>query len=210
MIQHTRLVAWVAALLLAGPIPRPEIQPDRLQKSLSQGRFAEVAQELQQIVLQTGPSLTKPAPAQAKVLRGAIERTRRFLNGTHPVQDRDAARQVLCLSRAFFPEDLPGLEQNALRVGGGVQRPEFIGKPVHRFPATAGKARLQGVVIVEVIIDQEGCARHPRILKGLPLGADDAALAAVQGWTFQPATLDGKIVAVHYVLSVPFTLSDPD
>lgn len=169
----------------------------------------EAAKELQQIVLQAGPSLKSPAPAQAKVLRGAIERTRRFLHEKHPVQDRNAARQVLCLSRAFFPEDLPDLEQNALRVGAGTQRPELIGEPVHRFPPTARKAGLQGVVVIEVIIDQEGCARHPRILKGVPLGVDDAALAAVQSWTFQPATRDGKIVAVYYTLTVQFKLSDP-
>jgi outer membrane biosynthesis protein TonB len=39
---------------------------------------------------------------------------------------------------------------------------------------------------------------------------DGAALAAVRSWTFQPATLDSRIVAVYYVLSVPFKLSDPD
>ncbi|MFY9823465.1 MAG: energy transducer TonB [Thermoanaerobaculia bacterium] len=84
-----------------------------------------------------------------------------------------------------------------------------MGEPVHRFPPTARKAGLQGVVVIEVIIDQEGCARHPRILKGVPLGVDDAALAAVQSWTFQPATRDGKIVAVYYTLTVQFKLSDP-
>jgi TonB family protein len=199
----------VIFLLLAGPAPHLQIQPDQLQRSLSQGRFAEIAKELQQIVLQTGPVLKKPTPAQAKVLRGAIERTRSFLNEKHPVPERNAAHQVLCLSRAFFPEDLPGLLQNAQRVGAGTQRPELIGEPVHRYPSEARKARTQGVVVVEVVIDQEGCARHPKILKGLPLGADDATLAAVQSWTFQPATRDGKIVAVYYTLSVMFNPSDP-
>jgi TonB family protein len=193
----------VVFLLLAGPA----LQPDRLQQSLSQGRFAEAAKELQQIVLQTGPSLEKLAPAQAKVLRAAIERTRRFLNEKHPVQDRNAARQVLCLSRAYFPEDLPGLEK-ALRVGGAVQAPQLIGARAQRFPPQARKAGIQGVVIVEVIVDQEGCVRHPEILKGVP-SLDGAALAAVQSWTFQPARLEGEVVAVHYVLSVPFKLSDP-
>jgi hypothetical protein len=122
MIEH-RAGVWAAIFVLVGAAPHLQIQPERLQQSLSQGRFAEVAKELQQIVLVTGPSLKKPDPAQAKVLRGAIERTRSFLNEKHPVQGRNAARQVLCLSRAFFPEDLPGLLQNAQRVGAGTQRP---------------------------------------------------------------------------------------
>jgi len=190
-------------LLLAAP----QLQPDQLQQSLSQGRFAEAAKELQQIVLQSGPSLKKPAPAQEKALRRAIETTRKFLNEKHPVQDKNAARQVLCLSRAFFPEDLPGIE-DALRVGGDVHGPKLVGERVRRFPSEARKAGIQGAVIVEVVIDQEGCLRHPRVLKGVP-SLDGAALAAVQSWTFQPATLGEKIVAVHYVLIVPFKLSDP-
>jgi TonB family protein len=204
MIEHRRLGIWAAALLLVGPA---QIHSGRLQRSLSQGRFAEAAKELQQSVLQAGPSLKKPAPAQEKVLRRAIETTRRFLAETHPVQDKNAARQVLCLSRAYFPEELPGLE-NALRVGWAVQAPQLIGERVQRFPPQARKAGIQGVVIVEAIVDQEGCVRHPRVLKGVP-SLDGAALAAVQSWTFQPARLEGEVVAVHYVLSVPFKLSGP-
>src|SRR6476646_7515531 len=103
MIEHLKLGVWAAALLLAGSAPRRQVMPDRLQQSLSQGRFVEAAKELQQIVLQSGPSLKKPAPAEEKVLRWRIETTRRFLNEKHPIQDRNGAHQVLCLSRAYFP-----------------------------------------------------------------------------------------------------------
>ncbi|HEX3556558.1 MAG TPA: energy transducer TonB [Thermoanaerobaculia bacterium] len=180
----------------------------QVQPSLSQGRFVEAAKELQQIVLVSGPALKKPAPAEEKVLRGAIAATRRFLNEDHPPADWNAARQVLCLSRAYFAEDPPGLEETALRVGATTQRPELIGKPVRRYPPEARKAGVQGTVIVEVIIDPEGCVRHRRVLKGVPI-LNDAALAAVQSWTFQPVTRDGKVVAVYYVLSVSFNLRDP-
>lgn len=205
MIERTVVLL---AVLLAGPADHLQLQPDQLQQSLSKGRFAEAAKELQQIVLQMGPSLRKPAPAQQKVLRRAIETTRKFLSEKHLVQDKNAARQLLCLSRAFFPEDLPGIE-NALRVGGDVHGPKLVGERVRRFPAEARRAGIQGAVIVEVVIDQEGCVRHPRVLKGVP-SLDGAALAAVQSWTFQPATFGDKIVAVHYVLAVPFNLNDPD
>lgn len=164
---------------------------------------------LQPFVLQSGPALKKPAPEEEKVLRRAIESARRFLNEKPVAQDGNAARQVLCLSRAFFPDDeLPGIE-DALQVGAGLRGPELIGDRVQRFPPEARKAKIQGAVIVEVVIDQEGCVRRPRVLKGVP-GLDAAALAAVQSWTFQPATLDGRTKAVYYVLSVPFQLSDSD
>ncbi|MBW8876226.1 MAG: energy transducer TonB [Acidobacteria bacterium] len=206
MTERALFGFWAPLLLLAGPALHTQAGLDRVQQSLSQGRFVEAAKELQQIVLQSGPALKKPAPAEEKMLRGAIDSTRRFLNEDHPPAERNAARQVLCLSRAYFPEDLPGLEENALKVGAGTQRPELIGEPVRRYPPEARKAGMQGTVIVEAIIDQEGCARRSRVLKGVP-SLDGAALAAVQSWTFQPATRDGKIVAVYYVLSVAFSLN---
>jgi len=204
MIGRLRLGLWATALLLAGSAPHRV----PVQQQLSPARFAEAAKELKQSILQAGPSLKKPAPAQEKVLRREIEAARRFLAERHPAQDQNAARQVLCLSRAYFPEELPGLEK-ALRVGGAVQAPQLIGKRAQRFPLQARKAGIQGVVIVEAIVDQEGCVRHPRVLKGVP-NLDGAALAAVQSWAFQPARLEGEVVAVYYVLSVPFKLSDPD
>jgi TonB family protein len=194
--------------LLFGPALRSQVGLDRIKQLLSKGRFAEAAKELQQIVLQSGPALKKPAPAQEKMLRRAIETTRRFLVEKHPAQDSNAARQVLCLSRAYFPEDLPGIE-DALRVGGAVHGPELVGERVRRFPAEARQAGIQGAVVVEVVVDQEGCVRHPKVLKGVP-SLDRAALAMVQSWTFRPASLEGKDVAVYYVLVVPFKLSDPD
>ena len=140
------------------------------------------------------------------MLRRAIETTRKMLSEPRRSGDRNAARQVLCLSRAYFSEELPGFDE-ALRVGGGVHRPELIGEPLRRYPPEARKAGVQGTVIVEAIVDREGCARQPRVLKGVP-GLDGAALAAVRSWTFQPATFEGRPVAVHYVLPVAFSLKE--
>ncbi|HEX4961056.1 MAG TPA: energy transducer TonB [Thermoanaerobaculia bacterium] len=211
MIERILFALCSGLCLFATPAPAAPgpADLDRIYQALARGRFAAAAANLQRVVVQTGPSL-RNSGLKEKVLRRAIGTTRRFLAEKHPAAERDAARQVLCLSRAFFPgEELPGIE-NALRVGGGVQRPELIGKPSHPYTAVARRARLQGTVIIEAVIDQEGCARQPRVLKGLPLGLDQASLHAVQSWTFQPATLNGRIVAVYYTLTVTFNLSDPE
>lgn len=42
---------------------------------------------------------------------------------------------------------------------------------------------------------------------GYPL-LDESARRAVQGWRFNPATIDGKPIAEWYQLAVPFTLQD--
>lgn len=200
---------FISLILLTTPALQAQSTFEQVRQSLSQGRYPEAAQELQRMALAGVPALKRPTPAEERILRRAIATARKSVEHGSP-EHRDAARQVLCLSRAYFPnEDLPGIEE-ALRVGGGVRPPVLIGKPVRPpYPSKAREAEIQGVVILEVIVDHEGCVRHPRILKGLPMGFDYVALAAVQSWTFQPAMLEGRPRAVHYVVTVPFALKDP-
>ncbi len=93
-----------------------------------------------------------------------------------------------------------------LRVGGDVKRPEKIFAPQPQYTEIARKARIQGVVIIEAIIDKQGLVTNVKILKTLPMGLDNAAADAVGKWRFKPATLNGKPVAVIYNLTVNFRL----
>lgn len=93
-----------------------------------------------------------------------------------------------------------------IRVGGDVKPPEKIHYPSPQYTEIARKARIQGVVIVEAIIDKAGKVTNVKVLKGLPMGLDQAAADAVSRWTFKPATLNGKPVAVIYNLTVNFQL----
>ena len=90
------------------------------------------------------------------------------------------------------------------RVGGDVTRPEKISGPTPVYTELARKARVEGTVIVEAIIDAEGNVADARVLKGLPMGLDRAAVDAVQKWKFKPAMLKGKPVKVYYTLTVNF------
>ncbi|RPH56897.1 energy transducer TonB, partial [bacterium] len=104
------------------------------------------------------------------------------------------------------PGGVPGgmVDEAPLRVGGAVSRPEKISGPQPVYTEMARKARVQGVVIVEAIIDEKGNVTNARVLKGLPMGLDKAALEAVQRWKFKPATLNGRPVRVYYSLTVNF------
>jgi len=106
-----------------------------------------------------------------------------------------------------IPEGPPAAEpEGPIRVGGDVKPPEKLVAPSPQYTEIARKARIQGVVIVEAIIDKEGSVTNVKILKGLPMGLDTAAADAVQKWKFKPATLNGKPVAVIYNLTVNFRL----
>jgi protein TonB len=106
-----------------------------------------------------------------------------------------------------IPEGPPPAEpEGPIRVGGDVKPPEKLVAPSPQYTEIARKARIQGVVIVEAIIDKQGNVTNVKILKGLPMGLDQAAAEAVQKWKFKPATLNGKPVAVIYNLTVNFRL----
>jgi protein TonB len=84
--------------------------------------------------------------------------------------------------------------------------PDKIVAPQPVYTEMARKARIQGVVIVQAIIDKEGNVTNVKILKGLPMGLDQSAVDAVKRWRFKPATLSGKPVSVYYNLTVNFRI----
>jgi periplasmic protein TonB len=93
-----------------------------------------------------------------------------------------------------------------LRVGGSVTRPTKISGDQPKYTELARKAHLEGVVLVEVIIDEQGKVVNERILEPLPMGLDKAALDTVATWRFSPATFQGRPVKVFYTLEVHFHL----
>ncbi|MDH3402712.1 MAG: energy transducer TonB [Acidobacteriota bacterium] len=93
-----------------------------------------------------------------------------------------------------------------IRVGGDVTRPVLVSGPRPEYTRGARRARIQGVVIVEATIDTAGNVTAVKVLKPLPMELDRAAVDAVKQWKFEPATLDGKPVAVYHNLTLTFRL----
>ena len=75
-----------------------------------------------------------------------------------------------------------------------------------QYTEIARKARVEGLVIIEAIIDQNGNVTDARVLRGLRLGLDEAALDAVRRWKFTPGTLNGQPVPVIFDLTVTYRL----
>lgn len=106
-----------------------------------------------------------------------------------------------------IPEGPPPSEpEGPIMVGGEVKAPEKVSTTEPQYTEIARKARIQGVVIVQAIIDKEGNVTNVKVLKGLPMGLDQSAAEAIKRWKFKPATLNGKPVAVYYNLTVNFRL----
>ena len=103
---------------------------------------------------------------------------------------------------------VPGgvVDEPPIRIGGEVVPPELINRVQPVYPEIARKARVQGVVIIEAIIDKQGYVTESRVLRGLPMGVSEAAAAAIGRWKYKPAMLNGRPVAVYLTVTVTFTL----
>jgi protein TonB len=92
----------------------------------------------------------------------------------------------------------------ATRVGGQIRPPIKIKDVTPVYPAIAQSARVQGDVVIEATIDEEGKVADARVVKSVPL-LDQAALDAVRQWQYQPSLLNGVPTAVVTTVTVRFT-----
>jgi protein TonB len=74
------------------------------------------------------------------------------------------------------------------------------------YPAIARSAKVQGVVILEVVIGPDGHVRDARVIRSIPL-LDQAALDAVKQWEYTSTLLNGVAVPVVMAVTVNFSLA---
>jgi len=87
-----------------------------------------------------------------------------------------------------------------------MSRPEPLQPIRPQYTEVARRAGLQGTVIVEAVIDEKGRAIDVRILRGLAMGLDRAAVEAIERCPFRPAMMAGRPVKVYFNLTVNFTI----
>ena len=67
------------------------------------------------------------------------------------------------------------------------------------YPPLAVRAKVQGVVILEAVVDRQGRVEEVKVLRSIPL-LDAAAIAAVRQWRYSPLLLNGQ--PERFVLTV--------
>jgi protein TonB len=104
--------------------------------------------------------------------------------------------------------------------GNGVSRPIVVERKQPLYSKPAADARLQGTVVVSVVIGADGKVTDAKVAKsGLyvmtagtetpvtnDLGLRAQAIDAVKEWTFKPGRRDGKAVPVVADIEVEFRL----
>ncbi len=74
------------------------------------------------------------------------------------------------------------------------------------YPPMALRQEIEGVVYLELFIDQSGMVRKIQVLKDPGYGFADAAVAALTGLRCKPAYANGEPVAVRFRYPVRFTV----
>jgi len=93
-----------------------------------------------------------------------------------------------------------------VRLHSGIEAPRKLRDVTPVYPAAARTLRVQGLVILEVTIDERGSVTNAHVLRSQP-GLDQAALDAVTQWTFAPARLNGEAIPVVMTVTVNFQLA---
>ena len=81
--------------------------------------------------------------------------------------------------------------------------------PQPEYTAEAKKAKIKGQVLLQIIVNSTGEVTDVKVMRSLDKGLDERAVEAVRTWTFDPATRDGKTVAVETAVEITFNLYDP-
>jgi periplasmic protein TonB len=87
-----------------------------------------------------------------------------------------------------------------VRIGGQIQQPTLLHRVEPYYPPTAVNARLQGVVILEAIVDRDGTVAEVKVLRSASTLLDREAVLAVKQWRYSPLVLNGQ--RERFVLTV--------
>lgn len=100
----------------------------------------------------------------------------------------------------------PPAHPNApIAVKAGVMASQRISGPMPVYPAEAKKARIQGTVLIDVVISKDGSVLSPEVTSG-PKELRESAVDAVRQWKYKPFLLNGEPVEVKTTIHVVYTL----
>jgi TonB family protein len=91
----------------------------------------------------------------------------------------------------------------------GVPVPKKIKHVQPVYPPSAIAEGIRGIVILDIVVDTDGHVASTSVVRSIP-GLDEAALAAVHQWQYEPVKVDGKPVRVRLTVPITFALTLPE
>src|SRR6266700_4186424 len=91
-------------------------------------------------------------------------------------------------------------------VGGEVQVARLIKSVPPTYPALAKSNHVAGDVTMDALVDPAGNVTNVKVVSG-PTLLQEAAMAALRQWKYEPARLDGRPVSFHLNVTVKFRIN---
>jgi len=93
-----------------------------------------------------------------------------------------------------------------MRIASRIAEANLIHDVPPQYPPEAGRARIEGAVVLMAVIGTDGSIKDVRVESGLPILVQ-AAIDAVRQWRYKPYLIDGEPVEVDSRITINFTLS---
>ena len=100
----------------------------------------------------------------------------------------------------------PEPPQEPIRIGGPIPAPAQTRRVEPIYPDIAVRAKLEGMVIIEAIVDTEGRPQSLNVLRSQGPLLDRAALDAVTQWRYEPLLYHGEAVPFVLTVTISFAL----
>ena len=90
--------------------------------------------------------------------------------------------------------------------------PKIVTKVDPVYPNDARDARVDGKVVLQAVIRENGTVGEVQVLTAIPNwpSLDRSAVEAVQQWKYRPAVKDGHPVSVYFTVMIQFRLAEAD
>jgi periplasmic protein TonB len=206
LVFFDALPDWeLLTFLIAAPAPPPEPPPVPMPIA----RRVPIAGSVRQVAFVAPDRIPDsiPAPEEDAVLPSifaGLDEVRGAL--TAPESSKNLARLIDTLAPppVVLPPR-PEKRHEPVAVGGRVQASKLLSRVEPSYPELAKRARVSGIVVLEVAVDEEGSVYEVKVLQGHPLLVD-AAVTAVRQWRYSPTLLNGEPVPVIATVTVVFNL----
>ncbi len=183
--------------------------PNGIPAKASQGKAVNIAQ-LGSYDLPGGPGRGNGSGG-ANGVRGVVASSG-FGNGiaTGDNSGRVSASRGSVRQAGFGDADVPAPPTVQSRPAEAVSKmvqAEILSKPVPTYTAEARRLRIEGEVLLEVVLEATGNVHIVRVVRGLGHGLDDEAVRAAAQIRFKPASRDGQPADSTVVLHIIFQLA---
>ena len=108
-------------------------------------------------------------------------------------------------AQILAPSTSPQTEK-VYRLGVGITSPKPTKRVDPEFSEEAKRDKVQGIVILSLVVGVDGIPRDITVKRSLGHGLDEKAMEAVKQWIFEPGRKDGQPVPVRVMMEVSFKL----